>query len=185
MRKFHRIWLEERIPLQPIHQKDIQVVNLGRDRVLLLKEQLVSSPQHSGPVIEQLNLSKITTSFPVIQEERVVIPDRKEGIPTFTYPFKTKENPLQKPFYINTNFELNPFSLLGNMADEEEGPRVENQDRPKNDEQTFGFPILDLAQNTNMKNINPSILLTFHRMSTKDPEPFYSNLIYCAEAITT
>ena len=41
------------------------------------------------------------------------------------------------------------------MADEEEGPRVENQDQLENDEQTFGFPILDLAQNTNMKNINP------------------------------
>ena len=30
--------LEERIPLQPIKQKDIQAVNLGRDKVLLLKE---------------------------------------------------------------------------------------------------------------------------------------------------
>ena len=58
------------------------------------------------------------------------------------------------------------------MADEEEGPRVENQDRPEDDEQTFGFPILDLAQNMNMKNINPLILLTFHGMSTEDPDAF-------------
>ena len=57
-------------------------------------EQLVSSPQHSGPVIEQLNLLEKTTSFPEIQEEKVVIPVRKEGIPIFTYPFKTRENPL-------------------------------------------------------------------------------------------
>lgn len=97
-------------------------------------EQLVSSPQHSGPVIEQLNPLEKTTSFPEIQEERVVIPVRKEGIPTLTCPFKTRENPLRKPFYTNTNFEINPFSLLSNMADEEEGPRVENQDQPENDE---------------------------------------------------
>ena len=58
------------------------------------------------------------------------------------------------------------------MADEEEGSRAKNQDRPENDEQTFGFPILDLAQNTNMKNINPSILPTFHGMSTEDPDSF-------------
>ena len=55
-------------------------------------EQLGSSPQHSGLVIEQFNLLEETTSFPEIQEEIVVIPIRREGIPTFTYPFKTKEN---------------------------------------------------------------------------------------------
>ena len=58
------------------------------------------------------------------------------------------------------------------MAYEEEGPRMEDQDRPKNDQQTFGFSILDLAQNTNMKNINPSILPTFHGVSTKDLDSF-------------
>ena len=58
------------------------------------------------------------------------------------------------------------------MVDEEERPRVENQDLPENYEQTFGFPILDLAQNTNMKNINPSILPTFHGMSTEDLDAF-------------
>ena len=58
------------------------------------------------------------------------------------------------------------------MAEEEEGPRVENQNRLEDEEQTFGFPILDLAQNTNMKNINPSILLTFHGMSTEEPDAF-------------
>ena len=60
----------------------------------LTMEQLVSSPQHSGLVIEQFNLLEETTSLPEIQEERVVIPVRREGIPAFTYPFKTKENPL-------------------------------------------------------------------------------------------
>lgn len=83
-----------------------------------------------------------------------------------------KENLLQKPFHTETTFEINPFSLFGNTTDEEEGPRVENQDRPEDGEQTFGFPISDLAQDTNMKNINPSILLTFHRMSTEDPDAF-------------
>ena len=58
------------------------------------------------------------------------------------------------------------------MEDEEDGPRVEKQDQAKNDEPTFGFPILDLAQNTNMKNINRSIFPTFHGMSTKDPNAF-------------
>ena len=36
----------------------------------------------------------------------------------------------------------------------------------------FGFPILDLVHNTNMKNINPSILPTFHGMSTEDLDAF-------------
>ena len=86
------------------------------------------SPQHSEPVIEQLNPLEETTSFPQIQEERAIIPIRREEIPAFTYPFKTKENPLRNPFYTNTTFEINPFSLFGNMTDEQEGPRVENQD---------------------------------------------------------
>ena len=64
----------------------------------LTVEQLVSSPQHSGPVIEQLNPLNETTSFPEIQEERAIIPFRKEGIPTFTYPFKTREKSLREPY---------------------------------------------------------------------------------------
>jgi hypothetical protein len=44
------------------------------------------------------------------------------------------------------------------MAEEEERIVDEEQD----DEQTFGFPILDRAPNFVMKNINPSILPTFH-----------------------
>ena len=123
-------------------------------------------------MIEQFNLLQESTSFLGIQEESVVIPVRREGIPTFTYPFKTKENPLRKPFYTNTTFEINPFSLFGNMRDEEEGLRVENQDRLEDHEQTFGFPILDLAQDTNMKTINPSVLPTFHGMSMEDPDAF-------------
>ena len=49
---------------------------------------------------------------------------------------------------------------------------VLNEQEGEDEEQTFGFPILDLAQNTNMKNINPSILPTFHGMSTEDPDAF-------------
>ena len=55
------------------------------------------------------------------------------------------------------------------MAREEED-WVLNEPQGEDEEQTFGFPILDLAQNTNMKNINPSILPTFHGMSTEDPD---------------
>ena len=50
------------------------------------------------------------------------------------------------------------------MAGEEEG-WVLNEQQGEDEEQTFIFPILHLAQNTNMKNINPSILPTFHVMS--------------------
>ena len=135
-------------------------------------EQLLSSPQFSGPAIKQFNLSEETTSFSEIQKERTIIPVERERIPASTYPFKNKENPLQKPSYTETTFIVNPCSLFGNMANEEEVPRVENQDRPEDGEQTFGFTILDLAQNTNMKNINPSILPTFHGMSTEDPDAF-------------
>jgi hypothetical protein len=57
------------------------------------------------------------------------------------------------------------------MAGEEEEP-VLNEQQGEDEEQTFIFLILDLAQNTNMKNINPSILPTFHGMSTEDPDAF-------------
>ena len=45
-------------------------------------------------------------------------------------------------------------------------------DEEKDDKQTFGFPLLDRAPNVVMKNINPSILQTFNRMSTEDPDAF-------------
>ena len=61
-----------------------------------------------------------------------------------------------------------PVSLLDNMVEEEEIIVDEEQ----YDEQTFRFPILDQAQNVVMKNINPSILPTFHGMSTEDPNAF-------------
>lgn len=54
------------------------------------------------------------------------------------------------------------------MGEEEEIIVDEEQD----DEQTFGFPILDRAPKVVMKNINPSILPTFHGMSTEDPDAF-------------
>ena len=56
-------------------------------------ERLVSSPQHSGPTIEKFNLSEETTIFLEIQKEGDVILVERERMPTFTYPFKTKENP--------------------------------------------------------------------------------------------
>ena len=54
------------------------------------------------------------------------------------------------------------------MAEDEERIVDEEQD----DDQTFGFHILDRSQNVVMKNINPSILPTFHGMSTDDPDAF-------------
>ena len=39
-------------------------------------------------------------------------------------------------------------------------------------ETTFGFPILDLAQDVNMKNIPASSLPTFYGKSTEDPDTF-------------
>ena len=57
------------------------------------------------------------------------------------------------------------------MAGKEE-ERVLNEPQGEDEEQTFRFSILDLAQNTNMKNINPSILPTFHGISTEDPDAF-------------
>jgi hypothetical protein len=39
-------------------------------------------------------------------------------------------------------------------------------------EATFGFPILDLAPNVNMKNIPPSVLPNFRGTITEDPDAF-------------
>ena len=54
------------------------------------------------------------------------------------------------------------------MVEEEERIVDEEQD----DKQTFGFPILDREPNVVMKNINPSILPSFHGMSIKDLDAF-------------
>ena len=54
------------------------------------------------------------------------------------------------------------------MAEEEEWIEDEEQE----DEEIFGFPILDQAPNVAMKNINPSILPTFHGMTTEDLDAF-------------
>ena len=50
------------------------------------------------------------------------------------------------------------------MVEEEE--RI--VDKEQEDEQTFRFLILDWAPNVVMKNINPSILQTFHGMTTEN-----------------
>jgi hypothetical protein len=51
----------------------------------------------------------------------------------------------------------------------EEEEQAENEPRP---EPTFGFPILDLVQNINMKSIPPSALPTFYGKSSEDPDVF-------------
>jgi hypothetical protein len=50
-----------------------------------------------------------------------------------------------------------------------EEEQEENEPRP---EPTFGFPILDLVQNINMKSIPPSALPTFYGKSSKYPDVF-------------
>jgi len=58
------------------------------------------------------------------------------------------------------------FSIFGHMEDGEESNRDEEG------ETTFGFPILDLMLNVNMKNIPPFVLPNFIGMVTKDPYAF-------------
>jgi hypothetical protein len=50
------------------------------------------------------------------------------------------------------------------MAEEEGNAATETK--------TFGFPILDISRNINMKNIPLSSLPTFRGMSTEDPDLF-------------
>ena len=85
-------------------------------------------------------------------------------------PFLTHNNPLSELPGWDNNPELGNqlLSLLDNIVEEEERIVDEEQE----DEQTFGFHILDRAPNVAMKNINPSILPTFHGMSTEDPDAF-------------
>jgi hypothetical protein len=71
----------------------------------------------------------------------------------------------------------NPFNmgergrdLHGELHIENEGEeQAENELIPKT---TFGFPILDLVQDVNMKNIPLSALPTFHGKSSEDPDVF-------------
>jgi hypothetical protein len=71
----------------------------------------------------------------------------------------------------------NPFNmgergrdLHGELHIENEGEeQAENELTP---ETTFGFPILDLVQDVNMKNIPLSTLPTFHGKNSEDPDVF-------------
>ena len=134
-------------------------------------EQTQRSPQESKLVIEQLIPIENPTNFLEIPfQKTIVLPietqkeEVQEKVSSTTYPFNTCDNPLTKPLYIKQN-----FSLFEKMAREEE-ERVVNEEQEA--EQTFRFPILDITQNINMKNINPSILPTFHGMSIEDPDSF-------------
>ena len=126
-------------------------------------DRIVGSSQEGGTAVEQTNIIENTTSFLEIpREEAIVLLEKvegekvQEGMLTPIHPFKTRDNPLIEPFFTKPNLETKTFSLFGNMAGVEE-EQVLNEPREEDEEQTFRFPILDLAQNTNMKNINPSI----------------------------
>ena len=64
--------------------------------------------------------------------------------------------------------------------DEEENPHGhehEEEELAENEQEaeqepTFGFPILDLVRNLNMKNIPPSALPTFYGKPSEDPDVF-------------
>jgi hypothetical protein len=77
--------------------------------------------------------------------------------------FTLHQNPVSEPPLSPSPEE---FSLFGHMADEEE------RNREPEGESTFGFPILDLMPNVNMKNIPPSVLPNFRGMVTEDPDAF-------------
>jgi hypothetical protein len=71
----------------------------------------------------------------------------------------------------------NPFTmgergrdLHGELHIENEGEEQAENELPP--ETTFGFPILDLVQNVNMKNIPLSALPTFHGKNSEDPDVF-------------
>ena len=59
------------------------------------------------------------------------------------------------------------------MSDQETRHHMEGEgEHEGRNETTFGFPILDLAQNASMKNIPTSSLPTFYRKSTEDLDTF-------------
>ena len=72
------------------------------------------------------------------------------------------------------------YTLFKNQTYMERRGENEDHDEVRNDEgewenrteATFGFPILDTAQDVNMKNIPPSSLPTFYGKSNEDPDTF-------------
>ena len=76
------------------------------------------------------------------------------------------------------------------MGDEERASHTGDENAQNNTcneehEVTFGFPILDLTQDVNVKNIPSSILPHFHVLVTDDPDAFLLELTFCVEVITT
>ena len=70
---------------------------------------------------------------------------------------------------LGVNWFRNPLV----MSDQETRHQMEGEgEHEVRTETTFGFPILDLARNVNMKNIPASSLPTFYGKSTEDPDTF-------------
>ena len=136
-------------------------------------EQIIENLQESDKVIGYIIHLENITSFLEISSKNIMLSQIEiEVVETQgETPFASHVNPLTEPS--SSSWDTMPerinFSLFGNMEEQEE-ERVENEEREA--DQTFGFPILDLTQNVNMKNINPSVLLTFHGLSTEDPNSF-------------
>jgi len=76
------------------------------------------------------------------------------------------------------------FDTLVNMSDHEEGnhERINEEEWEERTEATFGFPILNLTQYVNMKNIPPPSLPNFYGKALKIQKPFGLNLTFCVEA---
>jgi len=83
----------------------------------------------------------------VLSQEEIRVVETQEEIP-----FVARVNPLTKlsSSSWDTMLERRNVSFFGNMAKEEE--RVD--DEGHEDDQTFGFPVLNLEQNVNMKLIS-------------------------------
>ena len=133
-------------------------------------EQPIKNLQEDDTVIEHIIYpEKITSSLEIISKNVVLSQEETRVVETQEeISFSTRVNPLKEPSSSSwdTMPERRNFSLFGNMAEDEE--RVENEGWE--DDQTFGFPIPELEKNVNMENINPSVLPTFHGMSTKDAQ---------------
>ena len=138
-------------------------------------ETTVERPAHtptSEIEIEQIVHPELISNFLETLPQEVVISQLESEVVEVQSrtPFFTHNNPLSEPPGWDNIPELGNqlLSLLDNMAKEEERIVDEEQE----DEQTFRFTILDRAPNVSMKIINPSILPTFHGMTTEDLDAF-------------
>jgi hypothetical protein len=180
------IEIETRTLVEETIEQNIEPGNITYQQIQILGDPNLVDTVNPKEVQDLLRnpdtiVSKITTAT----VESKVIGSSEEPIGDSNF---FKKNPERWDFTPSPKKDQIAYTIFGNPFNMEERGRelyrkeqgeihVENEEEEQVDTElrpktTFGFNILDLVQNGNMKNIPPSALPTFYGKSSEDPDVF-------------